>query len=612
MTIADLQRTPATSGGSGKQIVNDFCINIASPNGSGSQTSNVAIIRALFGMGVPVNGKNLFPSNIQGLPTWYIVRLNKDGYLGRRDGYEIMVCWNQQTFARDVEGLAPGGILIFPQDWKIETSREDIFIFRIPTKSIMEGFDIPQKIKPKVQNMIYVGGLAYLLGIDLTEIENALSYELGGKRKAIDLNQDVVKAAFAWAEENWDNANLPYRVERMDDKRNEGKFLIDGNSAAGLGVAFGGCTVISWYPITPSTSLVDAAREYMGKYRVSENGQPSFAVIQAEDELAAIGMVLGAGWAGSRSMTATSGPGISLMAEFAGMGFFAEIPGVIWDVQRMGPSTGLPTRTSQGDITFTHYLGHGDTRHLCLIPASPEECFQFGWEAFDVAEHYQTPVFVLTDLDLGMNLWTSSDFDYPEVPLDRGRVLHAEDIKQPSDFARYMDRLGDGIGERTLPGTNNPYAAYFTRGTGHDEYGNYSEDHEVWERNLIRLHKKIDLSRDNLPAPVVHRREGATIGIISYGTNDLAILEAQDILESKGIITDYIRIRALPLAHAVHDFVNQFDHVYLVENNFDKQMTQILRSDLPSKADRILPINKCDGLPLTAQFIVNSLLEMEG
>jgi 2-oxoglutarate ferredoxin oxidoreductase subunit alpha len=608
MAITDIANKAAATGGG--VLVNDFVINVATPNGSGSQTSNAAIIRALFKMGIPITGKNLFPSNIQGLPTWYLIRLSKDGYHGRREGYEVMVAWNQQTFGKDVNELASGGVLIYPADWKMEVSRTDIHVFRLPIKELMDTFDIPRQIKPKVANMVYVGGLAYVLGIEMQAIEDALRYELDGKQKAIDLNQMVVKAAYDWAAENWE-AKSPFRVEPMQGF-NENKFLLEGNSAAGLGTVFGGVTVISWYPITPSTSLVDAARGYLSKHRKMEDGKPSFAVIQAEDELAAIGMVLGAGWAGARAMSATSGPGISLMAEFAGLGFFAEIPGVIWDVQRMGPSTGLPTRTSQGDVFFTHFLGHGDTRQICLLPGNLAECFRFGWESFDIADRFQTPVFVLTDLDLGMNLWTSEDFDYPDKPMDHGKVLRAEDIKEPKDFARYLDRDGDGIGERTLPGTQNPFAAYFTRGTGHDEYSNYSEDNKVWERNLTRLFKKIDGSRDKLPQPIEERMAGATIGIVSYGSNDPAIQEARDLLAARGIKTDYLRIRALPLSPAVMDFINRLDHVYVVENNFDAQMARIIRMEMPEQAAQILPLNKCDGLPLSADFIAHTLIEMEG
>lgn len=611
MTIADFQISPATDYSGGAVNVNDFSINVATPNGSGSQTSNLAIIRALFSMGVPVNGKNLFPSNIQGLPTWFIIRLSKDGYMARKDGNEILVAWNQQTFAKDVEELAPGSVLLYPLDWKQVTSRDDLHVFRMPIKDIMDDFDIPRQIKPKVANMVYVGGLAKLLNIDLNEIEGALSFQLGGKKKAIDLNQDVVKAAYQWAEKNWD-ANVPFQVEPMEGY-NEGKFLLEGNSAAGLGATFGGCSFISWYPITPSTSLIDACRAYFTNYRhTGEDGRPSYAIVQAEDELAAIGMVLGAGWAGSRSMTATSGPGISLMAEFVGMGYFAEIPGVIWDVQRMGPSTGLPTRTSQGDLFSTHYLGHGDTKHPILLPGTLEEAFRFGWQAFDFAERFQTPLFVLSDLDLGMNLWTSDDFEYPSQPMDRGKIKHADEIKAFGDFVRYADVDGDGITYRTLPGTNSPFAAYFTRGTGHDEYGVYSEDSEVWERNLVRLDKKIESMREALPAPIIQKREGATFGIVTFGTNDPACIEALDLLAAEGIVADYLRILAVPVSTAVHDFIDDYDHVYVVENNFDAQMTQILRLDLPDRAAQIIPVNKCDGLPLTARFIAEEIISMEG
>ncbi|MFP4324116.1 MAG: 2-oxoacid:acceptor oxidoreductase subunit alpha [Anaerolineales bacterium] len=612
MTVIDVQTKPSAGPSGEKVVVNDFSINVASPNGSGSQTSNLSVIRALFDMGVPVNGKNLFPSNIQGLPTWYIIRLNADGYLARKDTSEVLVAWNQQTFAKDVAELPSGSVLLFPLDWKQVTSRNDLHIFRIPINEIMKGFDIPRQIKTKVANMVYVGGLAYLLGIELDAIERALGHELKGKQKAIDLNQDVVKAAYQWATENWDISGVPYRAERMDDSPNTGKFLMEGNSAAGLGAAFGGCTFMAWYPITPSTSVIDAARGWFKHYRHREDGRPSYAIIQAEDELAALGMVIGAGWAGARAMTATSGPGISLMAEFTGLSYFAEIPAVVWNVQRMGPSTGLPTRTSQGDVMFTHFLGHGDSRHPVLLPADPKEAFEFGWRAFDYAEQFQTILFVLSDLDLGMNLWTSDDFEYPDAPLDRGKVLHAEDLTEPGKWGRYKDVDGDGIAYRTLPGTPSPYAAYFARGTGHDEYGVYTEDSDAWEQNMERITRKIEGTRDALPAPILDTMEGATVGILSYGTNHPAIVEARDLLAAQGLKSDYMRIRALPLAHAVHDFVNAYDHVYVVENNHDAQMAQILRLDMPAKAAQILPVNKCDGLPLTARFISESILQQEG
>ncbi len=609
MTVVDIQTHPSNTGD--KILVNDFCLNVASPNGSGSQTSNLSIIRALFDMGVPVNGKNLFPSNIQGLPTWYIIRLNADGYLARKDTNEVMVAWNQQTFAKDVEQLAPGALLLYPLDWKQVTSREDLHIFRIPINDLMKAFDIPRQIKPKVANMVYVGGLAALLGIELDAIERALSFELKGKQKAIDLNQNVVNAAYQWAVDNWDVSGVPYRAERIDNSPNEGKFLIEGNNAAGLGAAFGGCSLIAWYPITPSTSVVDAARGWFHRYRHNEDGRPTYAIIQAEDELAALGMVIGGGWAGARAMTATSGPGISLMAEFTGLAYFAEIPAVVWDVQRMGPSTGLPTRTSQGDITFTHFLGHGDSKHPVLLPANPGEAFEFGWRAFDYSEQLQTIVFVLSDLDLGMNLWTCTDFDYPDQPMQRGKVLSAEDITGPGSWGRYKDPDGDGVGYRTLPGTPSPYAAYFARGTGHDEYGIYTEDSDAWEHNMERITRKIENSRELLPQPLIDHPDGAKFGIISYGTNDPAIIEARDLLAAQGIRSAYLRIRALPAASAVQAFIERFDYVYVVENNHDAQMTQILRLDMPQRAADIQPINKCDGLPLTARFITESISQQE-
>lgn len=611
MTIADLQSLPAVETGKAESIVNNFSINVASPNGSGSQTSNLAIIRALFQMGIAVNGKNLFPSNIQGLPTWYIIRLSKDGYRGRKSYSEILVAWNQDTFARDIQDLAPGSVVIYPLDWKnAHISRDDLYTYRIPVKDLMADMDVPRAIKNKVANMVYVGGVASLLGIDLAEIEKALSYELKGKAKAVKINQDLVNVAAAWADENWDKQD-PYRVERPAEDLNAGKFLVEGNDAAALGTTFGGCTFVSWYPITPSTSVVDNTRRYMKKFRHDADDKPTYAIIQAEDELAAAGMVLGAGWAGARSMTATSGPGISLMSEFIGLGYFAELPGVFWNIQRMGPSTGLPTRTSQGDILSTHFLGHGDTKQIVLLPASPAECFEFGWKSFDITERFMTPVFVLSDLDLGMNLWTSDDFDYPDEAMDRGRVLTPEDIEQ-NGFARYKDKYGDGVGERTLPGTEHPHAAYFTRGTGHDEYGTYSEDNHVWVENMERLVRKIEGMREHLPQPIIDRQEGARIAILSYGSNEPALEEARDMLLAENMPTDYCRIRALPAAKAVHDFIEDFDYVYVVENNRDGQMAMVLRLDMPHRANHILSINMGDGLPLTARFIVDTLKEMEG
>ena len=458
-----------------ERVVNDFNINVATVNGTGSQTSNSVLIRALFKMGIPVTGKNMFPSNIQGLPTWFHVRLSKEGYLARRDGIEVMVCMNAATVAEDMESALPGGIIVYDDALPIANQRKDVTYYPVPVKDLVKAAKLPFALKDYVANFAYVGALAFLLGIELDEIKAALSWNFGGKSKPIELNYGMAKAAYDHAVENYSN-DQPYRVERMTGY-NEEKIMIDGNSAAALGSLFNGVQFVSWYPITPSSSLAESISSYGPDLRRDpDTGKSTYAVIQAEDELAAIGMVVGAGWAGTRAMTATSGPGISLMSEFVGLAYFAEIPAVIWDIQRMGPSTGLPTRTGQTDILSTYYLSHGDTRHVLLFPADPKECFEFAGTAFDLAERLQTPVFVMSDLDLGMNSWISEQFDYPDAPMDRGKVLDADQIKElGGSWGRYKDVDGDGIGYRTIPGNENMLAAYFTRGTGHNEYAVYSE-----------------------------------------------------------------------------------------------------------------------------------------
>ena len=408
-------------------VVNDFSIVVATPNGSGSQTANISIIRSIFRMGIPVNGKNLFPSNIQGLPTWYTIRISKDGYIARREGTEILVAFNEKTAEQDLASLPAGGICIHPLEWKFARSRTDVTYYGVPVKEFVKASGAEDKIKNYIANMVYVGALAYLLGIDLEDVKGALHTQFGGKTKPINLNLTVVKMAYDWPGANLTKTD-PFRVEPMD--KTQGKIMIEGNIAAALGSVFGGVQVVAWYPITPATSVAEALNEYLPQLRMDENGKPTFAVLQSEDEIAAIGTAIGAGWAGARSMTSTSGPGLSLMTEYAGMGFFAEVPVVIWDVQRMGPSTGLPTRVAQGDVLMAYTMGHGDTRHVVLLPSSVSECFDFGIQAFDLAERLQTPVFVLSDLDIGMNLWMSDPFNYPEKPLDRGKVLTAEDIQR--------------------------------------------------------------------------------------------------------------------------------------------------------------------------------------
>jgi len=591
------------------RIINDFNINVATANGSGSQTSNSMLIRSLFKMGIPTTGKNLFPSNIQGLPTWYNIRLSKEGYWARREAVEIMVCMNGATVAEDMASVAPNGIVLYDDALPIAAKRADVKYYAMPVKELVKAGDLPFALRDYIANMIYVGVVAYLLEIEMDEIKAALEWNFQGKPKPIAMNWSMVQAAYQWATDHLAN-DQPYRVARMSGF-NEGKVMVDGNTAAGLGALYGGVTFVSWYPITPSSSLADAINSYAPDLRKDpETGKATYAVVQAEDELAAIGMVLGASWAGARAMTATSGPGISLMSEFAGMAYFAEIPAVIWDIQRMGPSTGLPTRTGQGDIMAAYYLGHGDTNHVLLFPATPKECFEMAGIAFDLAERLQTLVFVLSDLDLGMNLWVSDPFDYPDAPADRGKVLTAEDLRaRGGKWGRYVDEDGDGIPYRTIPGTEHPLAGYFTRGTGHNEYAYYSERSEDWEKNLFRLRHKFDTARTLVPAPVIEDVEEARVGIISLGSNDPSIQEARDRLRTAGVETSYLRLRALPINQTIHDFIANYDKVYVIENNFDGQLHKILRMEIPEHSMRLISVAKCDGLPLSARFITESILQ---
>ncbi len=608
MSVVGPQAVPKPVGA--EAIVNDFTIVAATVNGSGSQTANNVILRSLFKMGIPVSGKNLFPSNIKGLPTWYYIRLSKDGYTARQDRASILVAMNMATVGEDVDNVEPGGVVIYPDDWRITFSRDDLVYYPIPVRDLVKEADVPQRLRDYVANMVYVGALAELLGIPMAYIKDSTSYYLGGKEKAINLNLAIVEAAEQYVRTHLTKQD-PFHVEPMD--KTEGLIMIDGNSAAALGAVFGGVSVIAWYPITPSTSLIDAARGYLGSLRGDpETGKATYAIVQAEDELSAIGIVLGAGWAGARAMTATSGPGISLMAEYAGLGYFAELPGVIWDVQRVGPSTGLPTRTSQGDLRFIYFLGHGDTRHVCLLPGTMEECFEFGWKAFDLAERLQTPVFVLSDLDLGMNQWMSRPFQYPDQPMDRGKVLTAEDLNRIERFARFEDVDGDGIGYRTLPGTDHPMAAYLTRGTGHNEYAIYSELPEDFARNLDRLRRKHDTARTLVPKPVMDEVNGAEVAVVAFGSVDPTVVEARDILHAQhGLALSYMRLRALPLTPEAFDFVARYRRVYVVENNMEGQLAQIMRLEIPERAAAIVSLAHLDGLPLTAAWLVGQLWEQE-
>lgn len=593
-----------------ESLVNDFSMVIATVNGSGSQTANMALIRALFRMGVPVSGKNLFPSNIQGLPTWFTVRANDAGYLARRDTVEILVAMNDATFHEDLRGLIPGGVCYYPDDTSMDLIRDDVTYYPMPVKGIIREVDPPRNLRDYMKNMVYVGVVSELLGIEKKEIRSALETHFGGRQKPIDLNMQVVGAAAEWAAKNLTKVD-PYRVDRRE--RDSENILVDGNTAAALGAIYGGVTFAAWYPITPASSLADALTDFLPKLRRDKaTNKATYTVVQAEDELSAIGMAIGAGWAGARAMTSTSGPGISLMAEFAGMAYYAEIPIVVWDIQRMGPSTGLPTRTSQGDILFVRFLGHGDTNNVILLPGSPAECFEFGWRAFDLAERLQAPIFVLSDLDLGMNLWISKRFEYPDTPMDRGKVLSAEDLDRVAEFARYKDVDGDGIPYRTLPGTDHPKAAYFTRGSGHDEYAHYSERPEDYVRNMARLDRKYQTARDYVPAPVLERREGGgAVGLIAYGSTDRAVQEARDRLEAEGLVTDYLRLRAVPFNHEVEDYVRDHERLYVIEMNTDGQMCKLLQLDYPEHATRICSLAYNDGLPLSARSITDAVLELE-
>lgn len=589
-------------------VVNDFSIQVATANGSGSQSSNTVLLRAIFGMGVPVSGKNLFPSNIAGLPTWYTIRASKDGYVARKKEIDVLVAMNPDTAREDVAALEPGAVVLYDAPLALTSARDDLVFYGVPFEKLVEGVAPDAKLRKLLKNMAYVGVLARLLEIDLTEVERAIGKVFGKKAKAVALNVAAARAGFEHAKglEKRD----PFVVQRMDATR--GKIIVDGNSAAALGTLFAGVTVVTWYPITPSSSLVESLIGYLRKYRVGADGKATYAVVQAEDELAAVGMAIGAGWAGARAMTATAGPGISLMSEFAGLAYFAEIPAVIWDVQRVGPSTGLPTRTAQGDVLSTATLSHGDTQHVLLFPGSVEECFTMGVSAFDLAERLQTPVFVMSDLDLGMNNWMSDPFPYPAQAIDRGKVLDAADLERLGGFARYEDVDGDGIGWRTLPGTDHPKAAYFTRGTGHDERASYSERSDVFERNMERLARKLDTARTLVPAPE-RQGPGARIGIVAYGSSHPAVLESRDQLRrERGLETDYLRVRGYPFSREVHAFVEAHERVYVVEQNRDGQLAALLKLDLaPELVTRLRSIAHVHGLPLDARSVTDELATME-
>jgi 2-oxoglutarate/2-oxoacid ferredoxin oxidoreductase subunit alpha len=611
------QLQPAVDPGSQEMnpaIVNDFCITFSTINGSGSATANTTVLRALFRMGIPVSGKNIFPSNIQGLPTWYTIRLSKDGYVARRDVEDIIVAMNPATFSREIENLTPGGVLFYSDDIKQEITRKDICAYPMPVKKLVKEADVPPNLRDYIANMVYVGVLSRMLGIELEKIYLALDFHFKGKKKAIDSNYNVIVAASDWAAANLVKQD-PYRVETMN--ATDGFIMADGNTAAALGAIYGGVQFAAWYPITPASSLAESLIEYLPVLRKDpETGKNTYAVVQAEDELAAIGMTVGAGYAGLRSMTSTSGPGFSLMAEYLGLAYYSEVPVVVWDVQRVGPSTGLPTRTAQGDITFAAHMGHGDTKAILLFPGSVDECFEFGWRALDLAERMQNPVIVLSDLDLGMNQWMTHRFEYPDQPMDRGKILWEDDLqkmleKRNGDYGRYLDIDGDAIPYRTLIGNRHPRSSYLARGTGHDEYARYSEDPGVWERVFNRIGKKFETACDYVPAPIIKKMDGARLGIIACGSVDPAVEEALDLLSAAGIPIDYLRVRAIPFTPKVKEFIANHEKNFVVEMNRDAQLKQMLTLEAPEYATKLVQVACMDGLPLTARWIREQIMDQE-
>ena len=590
------------------KVINDFSIIVGTKNGSGSSTANNTILRAIFKMGIPVSGKNLFPSNIQGLPTWYTIRANKDGFTARREEQEIVIAMNPDSFARDLASVAPGGAFYYADDIKQPITRADIAVYPLPIKQLVKSDpNVPSDFRELVGNMVYVGALAQMIGIDLEKIYAALEFHFKGKQKPIAMNFNTVKAGAEWAKTNLEKKD-PFYLEPMD--KTDGWIMADGNTAAAIGSIFGGVQFAAWYPITPASSLAESLNDYLPLLRQREDGKHTYAVVQAEDELAAIGMAIGAGWTGLRAMTSSSGPGISLMTEFAGLAYYAEVPVVIWDVQRIGPSTGLPTRTSQGDLSFVNSIGHGDTQTIILLPGNVDECFEFGWRAFDVAEQLQMPVFVLSDLDMGMNQWMSKPFQYPDTPMQRGKVLWDKDIEElKGNWGRYLDKDGDAIPYRTVPGNRNPMSSWFARGTGHDEQARYSEDSAVWLRNMDRLKRKYQTARQYVPAPVTYTRPGATVGIIGFGSTEAAILEAVHQLDTDhGITADFLRVRAVPFTQEVTDFIDNYDQIFVVEQNRDGQLNQILSMEYPEQAAKFRSVAYGDGLPAAAKWVREGIL----
>ncbi len=610
MVPSELAAAEQAAQAAGRRIVNDFSIQVATVNGSGSQTANLVLLRSIFQMGVPVSGKNMFPSNIAGLPTWFTIRANKNGYVARKKEIDFLVAMNPETAAEDVRSLEPGAAVLYDEPLKLSALRTDLVFYPVPFDKIVAEVCKDAKLRRLVKNMIYDGVLSKLLHVEMAQMELCLRRQLGKKARAIELNLGALKAGFDYADQHLVKQD-PFVVEPM--QQTMGTILIEGNAAAALGCMMAGVTVVAWYPITPSSSLPETLIGYMKKYRRDkETGKATFAIVQAEDEIASIGMVVGAGWAGARAMTSTSGPGLSLMGEFAGLAYFAEVPGVVFDIQRVGPSTGLPTRTAQGDILTAAFLSHGDTKQILLIPASVDECYTMAMQAFDMAERFQSLVFVMSDLDLGMNMWMSPTFTYPEGPIDRGKLLTPETLTRIGEWGRYRDVDGDGIAYRTIPGDGMP--AYFTRGSGHNEKGQYSERPDDYVRNLDRLARKFETARGYVPPPVVDDHDGADVAIIGYGTSHWAITECRDqLLRDAGMATGYLRLRAYPFTDELGAFIDRYTRVYVVEQNRDAQMLSLMRLELGAgRIAKLRSVRHYSGLPIDARSVTDEIIQQEG
>jgi 2-oxoglutarate ferredoxin oxidoreductase subunit alpha len=588
--------------------INDFAIKIATVNGTGSASANTLLMKSIFRSGIPVMGKNYFPSNIQGLPTWYEIRITKNGYVARSGSVDLMVAMNAETYARDVKEVSPGGYLIYDSTWPRPAllKREDITVLGVPlAKLCNENFN-GVRTRILMKNICYAGVLAALLDLDLEQIRSLLAETYAKKPQLVDSNMKAIQLGYDYAKQNF-QCPLPLRVEKMT--KTSGHIMIDGNTAAALGCVFAGATVAAWYPITPSTSLMDAFKAFCERMRVDpETGRKNFAFIQAEDELAAIGMAIGAMWTGARAFTATSGPGISLMSEFIGLAYYAEVPAVIFDIQRVGPSTGMPTRTQQCDLMAAAYASHGDTRHVCLYPSNPEECFYMAVQAFDLAERLQTPVFVMSDLDIGMNDWMCRDLEWDDsYRPDRGKVLSKEEVEKLEKFYRYFDKDGDGIAHRTLPGVH-PKAAYFTRGSGHTQFGTYTEDSTEYQIVLDRLLRKWDTAKKLVPRAVIDATAGSDIGIVSLGSCDGAVHEAIDVLKAQGVRVNYMRVRAFPFSEDVERFLAAHKTLFVVEQNRDAQFRSMLALETKVEKSKLLSLLHYSGLPISSSFIVEGVL----